>query len=95
MRRWSWCDIIFILLQVNPMPNNLETKEHCFFVQPTDHGTYVTDKVTGQRYFLTKNGGCFLLRGPNSPFDEDAIVPKKTAEYLSSVVKTARMSHQE
>lgn len=77
------------------MPNNLETKERCFLVRPKEEGIYVDDQDTGQHFFQTKAGGWFWLCGPGSPFDEDAIVPKEIAEYLSSVVETARVSHQE
>lgn len=65
-------------------------EEITYNVREDEHGIYVTNQNNGQRFFQTRNGGWFLLSGPGSPFDEDATIAGKMAEYLSGIVKTAQ-----
>lgn len=69
-------------------------KEQSYLVQQKDEGAYVTDQESGARYFQTQAGQWFLLSGAGSPFDEDAIISDKGAEFLSSLVQTVQNSQK-
>lgn len=63
-----------------------EETERQYFIKRTENGIYIDDIKRGFRFFQTKNGAWFLLTDGNSIFDEDTVVSKEMADYLTGLV---------
>ena len=63
--------------------------ERSYFVERESGGIMVTDQESGNQFFLTPEGGCFWLRGPNNPFDEDVELGNREKDYFYQIIAAA------